>query len=61
MRRSSSALTTVNSLSGGAMSPTSPEPAAARNISPFFTRNSLAFESSEYQSYFEIFILEVAG
>ena len=36
--------TTANSLSVGAMTPKSPEPAAARNTLPFFTRKSLAFD-----------------
>jgi hypothetical protein len=47
-KRSLSASTTVNSSSAGKATPTSPEPAAARNILPSFTRSSLAFDSSEH-------------
>lgn len=48
-KRSSSASTMVNSSSVGAVTPTSPGPAAARNILPYFTRKSLAFDSSGYE------------
>jgi len=44
------ASTTVNFLSVGAMTPMSPESAAATNILASFTRKSPAFDSGEYSS-----------
>jgi hypothetical protein len=48
-KRSSAGSTMVNSSSVGRVTPTSPEPAAARNILPSFTRKSLPFDSSGYE------------